>query len=242
MVGYIVGYAVSGSGMLSDQYVLTGDQSRIDVVLEAQVFQKVSGRFLVVYLTQEVQGVYLDATGSLAALYDAAEECVFSTTAVRGLTDQSASFTNYVKEHQLKWLFSGKTQFKGIHRIIPNHYLDLKKWILDRHYPKPGQFQRHISLSERIQIIADEIRRVATALSTKGLYMSLTAGADCRLVMASLRPLVGQITTSRKLFSVLASSLDSDALPPTEFHRPGSHNLFVDNSLDTPSTVIRTYT
>ena len=193
-LGFIIGYPVFDSAMLSDYYYLSGDEPDLDKMIEDEIFKKLSGRFLCIYITKKTQRIYLDATGSLAALFSAQYGCVCSSTAVLGLTNSSSSFNDYVKQHQLQWLFFGKTQFGHIRRIIPNHYLDLENWMLHRHYPKPNQFQHTVGLKESIQIISDEIKKMGTALSAKGLYMSLTAGADCRLVMASLRPVVNQIT------------------------------------------------
>lgn len=85
----------------------------------------------------------------------------------------------------------GLTSFVGLHRLLPNHYLDLVTFEAVRHWPRRA-FESLSSGEEGAAAIVDHSRRILDVLSADhaAFKVFLSAGYDSRAVLAMLRPLV----------------------------------------------------
>ena len=109
----------------------------------------------------------------------------------------------------------GRTAFRGLHRLLPNHYLDLDTFVPVRHWPvAPWE---PLERGERgASAIVDHARRLLTALSSQydAYRVFLSAGRDSRAVLAVLRPLVDEgvpVVLSTRVTGDLGSRTDLQA-------------------------------
>ena len=87
------------------------------------------------------------------------------------------------------WYTFGLTPRVDVHRVLPNHYLDLATWKTVRHWPT-GQpvFVSPDQVGAQVERIASRIERTISAVVRHGpTTMSLTAGHDTRVLLACAR-------------------------------------------------------
>lgn len=192
-IGWLVGYPITTDGGLYPQKLVYPEfESRNpdENQIESELY-KLGGRFIAVFLSENFSRLYLDPSGSLAAVYSTRIPLIASTTT---LIDQKPHVCNEelgkafgMPESNL-WYTFGLTARKFIYRLLPNHYLDLNKWKSVRHWPKPSGLPAASdpdqSVSEIIQILGNHISAVA---DKHPIYLGLTAGRDTRMLLACAR-------------------------------------------------------
>lgn len=89
------------------------------------------------------------------------------------------------------YLTFGLTAFVGVHRLLPNHYLNLETFEVERHWPR-GAITPIGDGEEGAGEIVDQARRVLELLGTRydSFLVYLSAGRDSRAVLALLQPMV----------------------------------------------------
>jgi hypothetical protein len=96
----------------------------------------------------------------------------------------------------------GLTAFRGVRRLLPNHYLDLDAVRAVRHWPREG-FEPRIAGEAGAAAMVDHARRVLRALAERypNFLVPLSAGRDSRAVLACLRPFAGNPPPQLHLFT-----------------------------------------
>lgn len=108
----------------------------------------------------------------------------------------------------------GLTPFVGLHRLLPNHYLDLDAFEVVRHWPRAA-FDFLTDGMEGAAAIVEHSRRILDVLTTahRNFHVFLSAGRDSRAVLALLRPLVQKgiidVSLSTSYGRDLASRMDA---------------------------------
>src|SRR5215470_12067320 len=78
----------------------------------------------------------------------------------------------------------GLTPRRGVERVLPNHYLDLKQWALVRRWPK-GDLPFDRDPSEAVRTVAATASRTIDGIAAAYSVQSpITAGRDSRLMLA----------------------------------------------------------
>jgi hypothetical protein len=194
--GWLLGYPITAqaellkSSVRLDRKLLTHDD------FESWLCS-LSGRFACIYLSSGAKRVYLDSCGSLAVVYSTDHNSVASTNTL--LAD-----INNDGDHELirllgmpdsdSWYPSGLTPMKNVRRLLPNHYLDLERWLCVRHWPKPSDLQKSTDFGSTVQTVVKCLKKNIGAVSRQyPVQMSLTAGRDSRMLLACSREYLHRI-------------------------------------------------
>ena len=212
LVGWILGYAVDDEGVLLEGGVTVTAPVDTTDELEQWVYLH-AGRFAVVVVTEAFERVYLDAAGSLSMVYSEAVACAASTPAVVPLTSETEEL---VEEMELVGIPGvgmyplHLTPRRNVLRLLPNHFLDLRTWSAERHWPATVELRAR-ETAEVVSTVVDRVRLVIAALVEKRpVLQRLTAGRDSRMLLACSRPFADRITffTAEHLRSDETSWLD----------------------------------
>lgn len=201
-VGWVLGVAIHPrEGIVGESQVIpvANIEALSGEVVERVVYEW-GGRFAVVVIAGEMQRLYLDACGSLGAVFSSEPSAVASTTTVLAETmpgvceENSAILDEYLAASGGKRpLFypAGLTHCRDMKRLLPNHFLDLVDWEVVRHWPN-GEMSR-LTEGERTtglaETIANTISGIVRGITSAGIrpLLGLTAGRDTRVIMAACR-------------------------------------------------------
>ena len=186
--GWLVGHPVLDGALGTGPVPLsTSDPRRLDWRAVDGLLDRLAGRFLLVLLPEDEPTVVLDAYGSLAAVWSAAEQVVASTATLTSAPEDTdlAEATGF--PHRSTWLPFGLTLRRGVHRLQANHALDLRTWTPRRHW-LPPEVRDDLPTADRAMAVYEQVRATITAVAAvHPLSLSLTAGRDSRLVLACAR-------------------------------------------------------
>lgn len=198
-VGWCIGYPLEENISKDGNFIIKFNENTdaIDIVT-SRFYEKVGGRYLLIFLASEVSRIYLDPYGSLGCVYSQEKQVVASTPTVAsggGDWDKPLIELLGMPESGL-WFPFGLTPRKDVRRLLPNHYLCLSSWEVERHWPQ------HVSdlcvrrdTAEVVREIACKIsKNIEIATNAYPAYLSLTAGRDSRMLLACARNCLDKIT------------------------------------------------
>jgi len=189
-LGWMLGYPVSAEGRLlgADEVLrlpaaVLGSNSALEAFLYG-----FGGRFAVALVGTPQPRFYLDPCGSLSAIYCAHQHLVAATPNLIPYDERSRDRVELARAIGIPYTKGqyplGLTPRYGVERILPNHYLDLRKWQTIRHWPNEP-LDEVVPVEEAVAEIAAVTRRQMTAIvSATPAYLSLTAGRDSRMLLA----------------------------------------------------------
>lgn len=187
----------SAEGMIALPVAADGDAAAIEAALYGRDAEGWTngdglegGNWVAIILGRQVQRVYQGATHSIVYSPDRAAVAT-SHNPIPGLRRDEALSRAYDPLATNGYFTFGLTAFQGLHRLLPNHCLDLARFEAVRHWPVAG-FEPRIAAEAAARRIVDHARRVLRAASTSYTDWSLplSAGRDSRAVLACLRPFV----------------------------------------------------
>lgn len=170
-----------------------------DTFAEA-VLDDLGGRFLWLFVRDEIARVYTDISAQVSCVYDAKKQILGSTA--HALFDD-ATYTerfNQTLFDQLGvngegWFPCGLTAHHGLKRLLPNSYLDMNSFEEVRYWPNgPAVTSPHPEdlVDPFIETVQAQIE--ALIMGPKKIAMALTAGLDSRTILACARPFKDKIT------------------------------------------------
>jgi hypothetical protein len=164
-------------------------------IFEQDVIPDLAGAFLLITHGQLPRRLYLDPGGSLPIVYSSEHESAGASAAM--LLDEPSYIAQF--DHDLYkamieregaggWISGTLTAHKGIRRLLPNHYLDLENWRAKRYWPQVGDFKSWMKFDQAVSVVAESLRAFTEAVCKEfHMAMTLTAGFDSRLMLASAR-------------------------------------------------------
>lgn len=200
-IGFFLGFVVD----IDRQCILEASQETgldprdpgFTSTLETHLYRH-AGSWLFVLDTAGHRRVYLDADGTLSAVYEPDGSAVASTASALLGADQYHErfrhdlFNSLDVAHE-GWFPAGLTAHRGIRRLLCNHYLDLDGWTAHRHWPvddvRPGR-----SVTEAADRIAEICARTCRAVLPLDPVCSLTGGNETRFLLATMREFRDQVT------------------------------------------------
>lgn len=199
-VGWLLGYAVNGKGVLLDAAAVTVPCARGAELapgdFERWIYDH-GGRFAVVALAAAGQRVYLDPCGSLSAVYCPTLECAGSTVTVippDGDTGERVDLAELAGVPAGSMYPLDVTPRKNVWRLLPNHFLDLRRWRMVRHWPRSDALPT-TETDEAVSRIVERVHLCIEALAAKTpVLLPLTAGRDSRTLLACARPWIDRMT------------------------------------------------
>ena len=163
------------------------------------------GRWLLIAGTTGELFVFHDAIGLRQAFYtDPAEHGAVWAMSQPGLASEVLSLTpdelasDYMDTETFRRTFESRfpaaaSTFKGLHHLLPNHWLDLGTGRSHRYWPsKPLEILTPEAAIERLCTLLSGLIRAAAARFD--LALALTAGIDSRLVLAAAKDVVDDLS------------------------------------------------
>lgn len=171
--------------------------SELDAFVEDEVYRH-SGSFLFILDLPGAHRVYLDADGSLSAVFDPERRACAATASL--LLDREAydarfrsDLHEFLRVRADGWFPAGLTAHVGVSRLMCNHYLDLDTGTTQRHWPR-GQIEITADPDEACRRINASIVDTVRALNAGGkLTTTLTAGNETRMILAACREIKDQL-------------------------------------------------
>lgn len=203
-IGWLLGYPITPEAeLLVDGGRITMSADPLDLV------EELGGRFLAVFAGTEQPRIYPDAAGTYASVYCPSLGIAASTPSLIPYDTTTLDRTELVEQLDIPWTGSmypvGLTPRHGIHRLLPNHHLDLQRWEMVRHGPRwdpPGT----VTVEEAASRIAAVTRRnLAALLGRFPCSLPLTAGRDSRMLLACSR----QWSEELELYTVALPGLEA---------------------------------
>lgn len=188
--GWLVGYPIAGDELGPPAWRLPPGALASAAALE-QALAELGGRFVAIVLAGPLARLYLDACGSLAAVYSTQAPVVASTPSLIGgrehaWDDELARFLQMPASG--RWYPFGLTPRRNVERLLPNHYLDLASWSAHRHWAGPAIEAGEQPVPALVETIVSRTQRnIAAAAQRYPLHLSLTAGRDSRMLLACAR-------------------------------------------------------
>jgi hypothetical protein len=196
-LGWLVGYPIDeNSEILKGVAIYNKNLERDNLSDFESWLYKLGGTFVAILITPYGSRFYLDAAGTLPAVFHPGFKIVGSTPTLISEAEDDEPLINImgISEND-HWYPFGLTPKKSVERLIPNHYLNLETWVLHRHWPKEKQFAITQDIETAVREIASIItRNIAGVAKVYPTYMALTAGRDTRMMLACAKDSVENIT------------------------------------------------
>jgi hypothetical protein len=199
LLGWLLGYPISSKGELLSDHAELLVPAYIEDSTEAieHFIYSFGGRFAAVFLETNRPRFYLDACGSLSAVYCASQQIVASTPNLIPYDQQTLDRVDLISAMGIPYIRSkypvGLTPRYSVERILPNHYLDLSNWQQKRHWPL-SPLTKITPIDEGLTEIATIVKRNISAVVSKyPTQLHLTAGQDSRMLLACSKNLAKKL-------------------------------------------------
>jgi hypothetical protein len=194
-MGWLVGHGIDGNGELISEKCIVPVQAAAASIMEdvEEYLYTLAGRWVAVVLTAGGSRFYVDAGASLSAVYCPEQHVVCSSISLVPRRESTRNHEELVRvldiPAQDRWYPFALTPRVDVHRVLPNHYLDLATWKTVRHWPA-GQptLMSSDQVGAQVERVAARIESTISAVVRHGpTTMSLTAGRDSRVLLACAR-------------------------------------------------------
>lgn len=144
----------------------------------------VAGSYVALFETAHGTELYLDACGSLPAVYAPKLGIVAaSPSLIHEIEQDSALLQSFPIEDDAFFPF-GLTPKCNVSRLLPNHRLSLEQMTVERHWPTVMSNGLRTP-TENIEFISDRLRALLSAVTEHApVSLPLTAGYDSRALLA----------------------------------------------------------
>jgi hypothetical protein len=195
LIGFMLGWPVSPQGhLIKDQVTFPAFESAN--ALQDQLY-RYSGSWACMVRIGDEWRVYGDPFHSIPLVYSSDMRFISSSTGLipKVYREQSRSVAEDLNiPEEDNWYPFGLTPYEQCNRLLPNHYLNLSKKKVVRHWPMSHTFGCYEQM-EATSTIINRLQRDTSAFVSDGYpYLSLTAGRDSRVLLACSREVKSSIT------------------------------------------------
>jgi len=213
-IGWLLGWAISPDGVMVKQtcsFKMRPDDANTSEQFESALYDH-GGRWAAVFLAPALHRLYLDACGSLAAVFSPRHEIVASTPTLvpysKGCDDDhELAKTVMISGQDCGYPF-GLTPRRHVERLLPNHFLDFETWESIRHWPIGEFAEIHDTESAVSEFVALLKKQIATVARLGSFYLPLTGGRDSRVLLACSREVLRNCTLFTVAMPTGAAKLD----------------------------------
>ncbi|WP_394155611.1 hypothetical protein [Loktanella salsilacus] len=156
------------------------------------------GRFLWILDVPEAARIYPDCSAQVPCVFDPAAHIAASTAhAMLDDTAYQARFDpdlfNALGVDGEGWFPAGLTAHHGLHRLLPNHYLDLHSWSVQRFWSGPAAqaSDPDAVVAQIVDIVQAQIE--ALIAGPDRVAIALTAGRETRMLLACAQPYIDRV-------------------------------------------------
>lgn len=198
--GWLIGWAIGEGGLIRGQEIritqIDASFSSIETWLDT-----LSGRFAAVVVPSAGSArMYLDASGSLAAVYATDRKLIASTPSAIALASNTQAAYRQTKNAEpalpANHFYPGNlTGDANVLRLLPNHFLHLDSWKAQRHWPtapinRVGDSDAR-ALAEKIA--ANTRHCIESLAKVFELAAGLSAGRDSRMMLACAKNVLDRV-------------------------------------------------
>lgn len=199
-IGWLMGLAIDASGEPVGPVwrpSMNGDEADAPAQFESAL-NSLAGRFAAVFLSPASERFYLDASGSLAAVYSKDHPVVASSCNLipqsDGLGPDPALVQAFGIPRRVGYFPFGLTPWLRISRLMASHYLDLRQWTAKRHWPTGERFASTQNPEQTIHAVASLLEQFISGVAKLApIQLTLTGGHDSRALLACSRPSLSSI-------------------------------------------------
>lgn len=193
LIGHILGWPVDlqkREFAISEYHIDAAIGDDFDGFVERHIYA-LAGSFVFVSDLPDYRRLYLDANGTLSAVFDKGARMAAATAQIMLGGDYDVRLQRDLaaacEVADAGWMTAGLTAHDGVDRLLANHYLDLDSFAVQRHWPikQPEIEGRDAALVE--EIAAEMTDMIAIVTATAKSYITLTAGNESRAILASIR-------------------------------------------------------
>ena len=175
-----------------------------------------TGRFVAIHVGSKNGRLYLDAAGSLSVVYCPSQKIIASTPLLIPHTMDTGFDLELINvfgiPYRDSWYPFGLTNRLGVHRLLPNHYLNLTTWVSIRHWPMEAIYET-TNIDAVVKEIANLLKRcISYSIRSEGGLLALTAGRDSRMLLACSKDELKniQVFTAENDWSGYSGAMDID--------------------------------
>jgi len=229
-IGWIIGYSITPSGdFCPSQLCFPVDlhEPNQEKIIETNLYE-IGGRFAAIFFTDSFSRFYLDPSGLLATVYSENIPLVASTPSLIDSNghDWDEEIIKILRmPNSGLWYPSGLTPKKNVARLLPNHFLDLSNWKSVRHWPKSPKDLVQGKKEDLVKTIFHALKyNISSVTNHYPLHISITAGRDSRMLLASI------LENREKILFVTfsCSSVDSH-IAKKIVYKYGLNHIFIDS-------------
>ena len=185
--GFILGIAVdlSAEMVLADWVEIPGSSPE---AFEERL-SGLAGRWVALLHDGNLRRLYLDADGTMSAVFDPGTGRAASTTGLLLDADAyDARFERALYDHldvaNMGWFPAGLTAHRGIRRLMCNHYLDLDRRAAVRHWPRGPIEICDDPAAATVALARHTIAAMRALSKDRNCIQSLTSGYESRVLLA----------------------------------------------------------
>jgi hypothetical protein len=165
------------------------------------------GMWIAIVIAEGLSRVYLGPTHSV--VYDRDKQRVATSHNLLAPFERDLELSRAFDPIATNLYYSfGLTPFRGVRRLLPNHYLDLDDFAAVRHWPK-APFPRR-SAQEGVSAMVAHGRRLLHGLSegVERIEVPLSAGNDSRAVLSLLQPIIAEGRVAVRPFTTVGLAFE----------------------------------
>ena len=152
-----------------------------------------AGTWVAIVVVNGNRRLYVDTNATMGVVFDPASRLVGATAAA--ILDKTSYVERFRRELFGKmdvlgagWFIAGLTAHRGVVRLLANHYLDLRDWSIQRHWPRETSIKPCSDEQSSLNRISEIIeRQLGALLRTGSVCCSLTGGYETRALLACSR-------------------------------------------------------
>ncbi len=186
--GWLIGFPILRGSLIRGS-VIELSCELIDVNAEVdKLYYELTGSFTVIIINDYSQKVFLDSAGTLSAIYSGQDRILASSPAFVPYGDQTEDNNELIQQFGIpgknNWIPFGLTPRCGVHRLLPNHSLDLSSFTVSRNWPI-SEFGSVDHTNSVVVEISTILKNLLGAIAEEFRpWLSLTAGMDSRTLLA----------------------------------------------------------
>ncbi len=189
------------SGVIHSENTLKSNFEIFSISDFEQFLVGLNGSFIVETLSPLPHRLYPDAGGTIPIVFCPKTKRIASSA---GMMMEPEEYNERLLRERYErlirndirgaWIPGFMTAHDGVSRLLPNFFLDLSNWKMNRFWPKQDTIGTEISMEEAAQSVAADVRGYinATAAQFQKIAPTLTAGFDTRLILAGCRDVCNQ--------------------------------------------------
>ncbi len=194
-LGVVLGVAVDRNGQLLSGNVVLDQADTIEAL--QHYIEGLAGRYIVIVHGFGVERIYFDPSGGLSAVYAPKSNAVSSCTHLildREIEPNTDISSDDVLSRKQQFLL-GETCDRHCKRAWANHFLDLERMELVRHWPREDdKFELETDVSQTVAEIGERLHQIMTALiDAFHVALPLSGGTDSRILLSACRGQLNKI-------------------------------------------------